>query len=139
MNSLRLYLDRNFKKMCECADMLTQLACFLRHPTCFISTIKNETINSPPCRKICLSNRCNGLLIDFVKIYESLYKLCPDKFDNPIKFSNTYRCVNFPKQDMNNIVGCQLIRKFFFYAFLSFFSLLPSQEMETTLIEYFFF
>ncbi|XP_057316991.1 uncharacterized protein LOC130657992 isoform X2 [Hydractinia symbiolongicarpus] len=108
VNLLRLYLDRNFEKICECADMFTQLACFLRHPTCFVSTIKNETINSPPCRKIWLSNRCNGL-IDFMKLYESLCKLCPDEFENPIELSNPYLYVNFPKQDMNNIVGCQLI------------------------------
>lgn len=100
--------------MYACANVVIQLLCFLRHPTCLVSESDNKTINSPPCRRICERKDCYKLIKDGIGLYGRLYGLCPDKVPHPGLFTNASDCGNFPKKDINNVERCQLLRKFIF-------------------------
>lgn len=107
LSAVKLFIHKNIKTIFACADMVKQITCFHRHPTCLVSASNNKTINS------CERKDCYKLAKKIIKTYKFLYKLCPGKFPDPGIVINAIDCGNFPKEDIINIERCQLLCKLF--------------------------
>ncbi|XP_057315808.1 uncharacterized protein LOC130656883 isoform X2 [Hydractinia symbiolongicarpus] len=109
-DTIRVNIETYFTKVLDCVDKIIQILCFVKHPTCLRSVIDNQTIISPPCRRICKNNKCIGLMLEILKKVQSLHEICPRKVnDQSFNINLTQGCANFPHEDMNNIERCQLL------------------------------
>lgn len=111
LSSFKLDIDKNIKTLYSCADSITQFLCFHRYSPCLVSQINNNTINSPPCERICQRKDCYKLIRGGVRAYTRLYELCPSIGHDPSFFSIKTNCANLPKKDIKHVERCQLIRK----------------------------
>ncbi|XP_057316208.1 tyrosine-protein kinase transmembrane receptor Ror2-like isoform X2 [Hydractinia symbiolongicarpus] len=105
-----VYVKTLITKHWDCVEIIIQLLCFVRHPTCLQSVIDNKTIISPPCLRNCKNNKCFILMLEILEKLQSFHEICPRKASDQSFYINMTQCFPLPHEDMNNIERCQLLR-----------------------------